>query len=110
MIRWIMGHVLEPLFDYADLRGPDGRPSLTKLAYVAALLVGLTIWVKLALAVKDNPDTGFLGYSFLILVYAMGRVAFLNLETAILAKWGGAEGKEVLKARMSGASPKPEGA
>lgn len=103
----VLGWFLHPVYDLFDLRGPDGRPSLTKLTYVGTLIFGWAIWLRLAVGLTRDGWLGFLGFSFLIMTYAMGRPAFASLETAILAlaaKWG-APG--ALQARTSQSVPRP---
>jgi hypothetical protein len=107
-IARLMSAVLEPVYFWADLKGQDGRPSLSKVSYFLGLLVAL--WVLLLFAAHERAHDpvgvtdvpwGFIAYALVALAYALGKNAFNTVLTFIAARFPGAP------RRLSGAQPAP---
>lgn len=82
MLTWFLG----PVFYWLDLRGEDGRPSLTKVIYLAGCVVslyGLIVFGKAELqrgTTGADPDlsSGFLIYVVAVLLFCLGRDVFIR--------------------------------
>jgi uncharacterized membrane protein YhaH (DUF805 family) len=111
----IFAFILEPIYFWCDLYGPDGRPSRSKVAYFITLMVVLAGLIRFGMqqVQRQAGDTNgrdlswtFLAYVLLVLVYSLGPQAF----NAFLSSRLGARLGDVLRARASGGSPVPPGA
>lgn len=77
----LLAAFIEPIVYWADLRGPDGRPSHSKVAYFSTLIValaGLILFGQHELTHGGEIHWGFVAYTALVLLYALGRHAYLG--------------------------------
>jgi len=82
--------VLEPLVYWADLRGPDGRPSHSKIAYFIGLLVALYGLLEFGKQQQGDLSFGFITYTLVVLAYALGKQVFNTMLRWIVARFPGA--------------------
>lgn len=107
-IALLVSAVIEPLFYWTDLRGPDGRPSHSKVAYFLTLLVGLWGLVLFArheraahAAGVADVSWGFLAYAALVFGLGLGKQTFNAILTFLAGRFPGAP------PRLSGGQPAP---
>lgn len=107
----LINALFEPLMYLADIKGADGRPSLTKTSYVVTLWTALYGVVdfgryEVRAAGYTGLTWGYLAYVLMVLLFALGRQvfvqAFSSVETYIAGKFPAAA--EVVKARQSSGS------
>ena len=108
LIAQLVGAVLEPTYFWLDLRGPDQRPSNSKVAYLATLVVLLAGVVTFGL--KELQQEGgaglslnYVAYVTITCFYSLGPKTF----HAFLATKLGDKISDVTRARASGAMPAP---
>lgn len=84
-IARLVSALLEPIYYWVDLKGPDGRPSHSKVAYFMVLFTATVVLVLFALqerahqeAAGDSHDVslGFISYAALVMAFALGKQAF----------------------------------
>lgn len=108
----LVGAFWEPLTYSLDLRGPDDRPSLSKLCYAATVVVslaGLIIFGRAELVrgekiVDAELSNGFLIYTFLTMAFALGKEFFNRVGEWLMGRF---PGLAEAKARQSGAVQRP---
>jgi CBS domain containing-hemolysin-like protein len=89
-VAQLLALVFEPIVYWADLRGPDGRPSHSKIAYFVGLIVALYGLVAFGLKQEGDLGFGFITYAAVVLAYALGKQVFNTVLKWIVARFPGA--------------------
>lgn len=109
----LVGVFWEPFTYWFDLRGADGRPSLTKIVWaggVVVVLYGVVAFGRYEVRGEKYAglSNGYLLYVLMTLLYTFGRTVFVGAfdkaEAYIAGKFGGAA---AMAARQSGAVQRP---
>lgn len=103
---------LEPAMYWTDCYGPDGRPSVSKIVYLAGAIVALWGEVNFGLAqfkvvngtVMLGITTEFIFYTVVVLTYCLGKEAFNKVSEWLMGRF---PGLAEAKARQSGAVQRP---
>lgn len=85
--------LIEPLWYWLDLLGPDGRPANAKVIYTAAMAVALALVVVLGLrqlqGLKGHLSLEYVLLVGMVLLAAVSRDAFAKF---MRLRWGGGNG------------------
>lgn len=108
----LVGALLEPIYYWLDWKGPDGRPSRSKVAYGITLFVLLSGVIWFGKHQSEHAPTGieigltwpYVAYVLLVAAYSLGPHAF----NAFLSTKLGDGLAQVMRARASGGLPKPD--
>lgn len=84
---------MEPIYFWLDLKGPDGRPSHSKIAYLVALVVALYGLLAFGQQQTVGLDLGYITYVVVVLAYALGKQVFNTILKFIVARFPGAEAR-----------------